>query len=137
MIEKHFLKLPEVNPDEISPAVWAYVGDAVYELYIRHRLLAGGATKTRSLHHEATKRVRATFQAQLAGYLEPILSESELEVLRRGRNVKSGHTPANTAVLAYRHSTAFEALIGYLYLKKNYARLEEILEKVAAFSGEE
>ena len=122
-------ELPKLNPDELSPAVWAYIGDAVYELYIRSHILSGGPAKTNTLHREAIAMVRASFQARLVTKLEPALSENELEILKRGRNVKSGHIPAHTDVLTYRHSTAFEALIGYLYLQGEHQRLKELLEQ--------
>jgi ribonuclease III family protein len=133
MQSSDFFELPKVNPDELSPAVWAYIGDAVYELYIRCHLLAGGPAKTKTLHHEATEKVRASYQARLASQIEPFLTESELEILKRGRNVKSGHIPAHTDVLTYRHSTAFEALIGYLYLNGKRDRLNELLEQAMSF----
>jgi ribonuclease-3 family protein len=125
-----FFELPKLNPDELSPAVWAYIGDAVYELYIRCHILSGGPAKTNTLHREVTTRVRASFQAHLVTKLEPTLTENELEILKRGRNVKSGHIPAHTDVLTYRHSTAFEALIGYLYLRGEHERLKELLEQI-------
>ncbi len=124
-----FLNLPELNPDQLSPAVWAYIGDAVYELYIRSHVLSGGPAKTKTLHREVTTMVRASFQASLVTKLESSLSENELEILKRGRNVKSGHIPTHTDVLTYRHSTAFEALIGYLYLQGEHLRLKELLEQ--------
>jgi ribonuclease-3 family protein len=122
-----FFELPDTNPDELSPAVWAYIGDAVYELFIRCYLLADGPAKTKTLHHEATTMVRASFQARLASQIESSLTADELEILKRGRNVKSGHIPNHTDVLTYRHSTAFEALIGYLYLRGQQNRLNELL----------
>ncbi|HBF40042.1 MAG TPA: ribonuclease III [Firmicutes bacterium] len=122
-----FLELPGLNPDELSPAVWAYIGDAVYELYIRCHILSAGPAKTNALHHVAIAMVRASFQAGLVTKLEPFLTEGELEILKRGRNVKSGHIPAHTDVLTYRHSTAFEALIGYLYLRGEHKRIKELL----------
>jgi ribonuclease-3 family protein len=124
-----FLELPDIKPDELSPAVWAYIGDAVYELYIRCYLLNDGPAKTKNLHHEAIAMVRASFQAQLVSRIEPLLSEDELEILKRGRNVKSGHIPALTDVLTYRHSTAFEALIGYLFLQGERERLYQLLNQ--------
>ena len=135
MTEPFFVVPPQIHPDELSPAVWAYIGDVVYELYVRQRLLAGGPAKTKSLHKETVKRVRASFQADLVRRLEPCLSEQEREIVRRGRNMKSGHTPAKTDVLTYRHSTAFEALIGYLYLNGQTERLAELL--VLAFNLQE
>lgn len=136
MTESIFFNLPEVNPDELSPAVWAYIGDAVYELFVRNHLVTGGPAKTQSLHKQAVKRVRASFQAGLAAKLEPCLTAEELDILRRGRNVKSGHTPAASDPITYRHSTAFEALIGYLYLKGHQTRLMELLVKVLEFTEE-
>lgn len=135
MTKTLFSHLPRMNPDELSPAVWAYIGDVVYELYVRQRLLGGGPAKTKLLHRETVSRVRASFQADLVRRLEPFLSEGERETVRRGRNIKSGHTPAKTDVLTYRHSTAFEALIGYLYLNRETERLEELL--ILAFNLQE
>jgi ribonuclease III family protein len=131
-----FLIPGKFNPDEVSPAVWAYIGDAVYELAVRRRLLDRGPTKTRNLHQEAIARVRASFQAELLKRLEPYLLEKELEVVKRGRNVKSGRTPTGTEVITYRYSTAFEALIGYLYLSGAQHRLQELLAQIHLFSEE-
>jgi ribonuclease-3 family protein len=125
----------DLNPDGLSPAVWAYIGDAVYELFVRHQLLRGGPVKTSFLHREATTRVRASFQAGLVMKLEPLLTEAELEILRRGRNIKSGHVPAYTDLITYCYSTAFEALIGYLYLSRNYSRLDELLNRTLDNGG--
>ncbi|TCL74300.1 ribonuclease-3 family protein [Hydrogenispora ethanolica] len=132
MIELKFPNLTRVNPDELSPAVWAYIGDAVYELFVRHQLVSDGTAKTQQLHKKAIARVRASYQADLVRRLEPLLSEREQEIVRRGRNVKSGHVPSGSDVLTYRYSTAFEALLGYLYLSGSLDRLEEILELVGA-----
>lgn len=129
MADLHFFNLPKTNPDQLSPAVWAYIGDAVYELFTRCQLLSEGPDKTKNLHHKAVSRVRASFQAELVNKMHSFLNEAELEIIRRGRNVKSGHVPAGSDPITYRHSTAFEALIGYLYLKENYARLMEVLLK--------
>jgi ribonuclease-3 family protein len=137
MDETNLFNLPPVNPDGLSPAVWAYIGDAVYELFVRQGLVGGGPAKTRNLHKEATLRVRAAFQADLAKRLEPLLTEKEREILRRGRNVKSGHVPASSDVLTYRHSTAFEALIGYLYLSGEFGRLRELLSATGSENGGE
>jgi ribonuclease-3 family protein len=137
MFDLGSIKLSEVNAEEFSPAVWAYIGDAVYELFIRYYLLSGGPAKTKFLHREATHRVRASFQAELSKQMESYLTESELTVLKRGRNIKSGHIPNNTDVITYRHSTAFEALIGYLYLTNQQKRLMELLDKVLSLTGVE
>ncbi len=120
----------KLNPDDFSPAVWAYIGDAVYELFIRCLILTGGPVKTKALHQEVTTRVRASFQAGLAKQIEPYLTEMEIGILKRGRNTKSGHTPSSTDVVTYRYSTAFEALIGYLYLSGQWERLIDLLNRM-------
>lgn len=129
MVDFYFFNLPKINPDQLSPAVWAYVGDAVYELFIRHHLLTKGPDKTKNLHHKAISKVRASFQAELVNKMGSFLTDAELEIIKRGRNVKSGHVPNGSDPITYRYSTAFEALIGYLYLKEEYSRLREILQK--------
>jgi ribonuclease-3 family protein len=129
MSDSYFFNLPKTNPAQLSPAVWAYIGDAVYELFVRHQLITGGPDKTKNLHHKAVSKVRASFQAGLVNKMHSFLKESELEIIKRGRNVKSGHVPAGSDPITYRYSTAFEALIGYLYLKEDYARLMELLQK--------
>lgn len=135
MGDAYFFNLPKINPDQLSPAVWAYVGDAVYELFIRHQILTNGPDKTKNLHHKAVSKVRASFQAELVNKIQSFLKESELEIIKRGRNVKSGHVPTGSDVITYRYSTAFEALIGYLYLKEEYPRLIEILQKTLELSN--
>lgn len=137
MNELFCFNLPKVKPDEVSPAVWAYVGDAVYELFVRLHLVAQGPAKTRKLHQEAVSRVRASYQAEILSLIQPLLTEEELEILRRGRNVKTGHVPNNTDIITYRHSTAFEALIGYLYLDGRYERLIELLKKTVEKSEDQ
>jgi len=129
MTDSYFFNLPKINPDQLSPAVWAYIGDAVYELFVRHQLLTGGPDKTKNLHHKAVLKVQASFQAELVNKIQSFLSPSELEIIKRGRNVKTGHVPNGSDMITYRYSTAFEALIGYLYLKEEYQRLLEILQK--------
>ncbi|HEY8463396.1 MAG TPA: ribonuclease III domain-containing protein [Bacillota bacterium] len=136
MTEANYFNMPEINPNEYSPAVWAYIGDAVYELFVRSHLVTVGPAKTQVLHKQAVKRVRASFQAELTAKLEPYLSQEELDILRRGRNVKSGHVPTASDPITYRYSTAFEALIGYLYLCGRQGRLAEILQQVLEFMEE-
>lgn len=136
MTELNYFGLSSIRPDDISPAVWAYVGDAVYELFIRNHLVTGGPAKTQTLHKQAVKWVRAGFQARLAAGLENWLSPEELDILRRGRNVKCGHIPSGSDPITYRHSTAFEALIGYLYLSGRLERLNEVLHQVLTLAEE-
>lgn len=114
----------------MSPLTWAYIGDAVYELYIRKYLIETTNLKPNRLHKETIKFVKAGAQARILGKLQDILTEEEKEAVRRGRNVQNHHLPKNAAPSDYMYSTAFEGLIGYLYLSKQEDRLREILDKV-------
>ena len=115
------------QPEQLPTLVLAYVGDAVYELAVRSLLVAGGRIKVGKLHQEAVGYVNASAQAEALRVLDGRLTEQETAVVRRGRNAKSAHTPRRTAVMDYRRSTALECLLGYLFLKGDGARLEEIL----------
>ncbi len=119
----------EKRINELSPLTWAYVGDAVYELYIRENLLNKTKLKPHKLHIESVKYVKASAQAEILKLLEEILTDKEKEIVRRTRNTKNHHLPKNAEVNDYMYATAFEGLIGYLYLTKQDKRLEEILKK--------
>ncbi len=134
-VNHNFFHLPDVNPAELSPAVWAYIGDAVYELFIRNLLVSRGPAKTGRLHQEAVQKVKASFQAQLLDKIEPLLDEGELDIVKRGRNTKTGHVPSGSDVLTYRHSTAFEALLGFLYLSGKLDRIVALLEQALNEDG--
>ena len=112
----------------LSPLVWAYVGDAVYELYIRTNLVNNSNAKPHKLHVESIKYVKAAAQAENLRKIDSILTEEEKDVVRRGRNVQNHHVAKNASVADYAHATAFEALIGFLYLTNQDKRLEEILK---------
>lgn len=128
MIE--LIKRPE-NEEEVntmSPLIWAYIGDSVYELYIRMHLVNTTKFKPHKLHLEAVKYVKAKAQADILQRIEENLKEKEKEIIKRGRNAENHHLPKNATIQEYMYSTGFEALIGYLYLTKQDNRLEEILE---------
>lgn len=118
----------EVDAHQLSPLVLAYVGDAVYELYIRTKLVAYPA-KVQELHCVAVKYVRAASQAEIIHSWEPDLTDIEKDVVRRGRNAKSG-VPRHGDIIDYRYSTGMEALVGYLYLTGQQERLLELLNKI-------
>lgn len=126
-----FIKI-ERNEKEVnlmSPLTWAYVGDCVYELYIRTELINKTNLKPHKLHIEAIKYVKAKAQAELLKNIMEELTDEEKDIVRRGRNTENHHLPKNSNVQEYMYSTAFEALIGYLYLTKQDKRLKEILNK--------
>lgn len=112
-----------------SPLVLAYLGDAVYELYVRTHLCRKNAP-VHMLHKEATGYVKAKAQSGMMETLEPLLTEEESAVYKRGRNAKSATVPKNADVLDYRRATGFEALIGYLYVSRQFERLETLIRRV-------
>ncbi len=116
------------NPASLPALVLAYLGDAVYELYVRRYLISCGYTRVDELHKQAVKLVNAETQALVLHALTGTLSEDEAAVVRRGRNAKSGSAPKNISMADYRHGTAFESLIGYLYLSGRTDRLDEIFK---------
>lgn len=126
-MDKRVLTVQDLKPEEMPSLVLAYIGDAVYELAIREALVHQGLVKVNRLHRAAVKYVRAGAQAKALFFLEDKLSEEETAVVRRGRNAKSGSPPKGSDVVEYRHATALEALIGYLYLKERHERVREII----------
>lgn len=119
------------SPEEInmlSPLTWAYIGDCIYELYIRTDLVNKTKLKPHKLHIETIKYVKAKAQANILKSIESNLTEKELEIVRRARNSENHHLPKNAEPADYMYSTAFEGLIGYLYLTKQDTRLKEILK---------
>lgn len=113
----------------------AYIGDAVYELYIREYLLEIGRIKPNDLHQQAITFVSGKAQASVLFHWfdEEFLTEEELAVVRRGRNAKSGSIPKNTSIQIYRYSSGFEALIGYHHLLKSTERLDALLKNAVKF----
>lgn len=120
----------EIEVNMMSPLTWAYVGDAVYELYIRTHLVNKTNLKPHKLHIEAIKYVKAQSQAQALKKIEVNLTEKEKEIVRRGRNTENHHVAKNASVQDYMYSTAFEALIGYLYLTNQEKRIKELVEMI-------
>ena len=117
--------ISEVN--QLSPLVWAYIGDCVYEVFIRTNLVNNSTAKPHRLHIETIKYVKAKAQADTLAKIKESLTEKEKEIVRRGRNAENHHVAKNASVAEYSQATAFEALIGYLYLTKQDDRLQEIL----------
>ena len=117
------------NWQEMNALTLAYLGDAVYELWIRTHMLELGYEKVKDLHNHTVSYVCAETQARILRALLPELSEKERQVAQRGRNTKSGRPP-NVDVITYRHATAFESLVGYWHLSGQSERLEWAFNKV-------
>jgi len=127
---------------ELNALVLAYVGDAVYELWVRTHLLELGYEKVHELHKAAISYVRASTQAELLHDLLPDLDGIEQQVVLRGRNAKGGY-PKNVDVVTYRHATAFEALVGYWQLEGRldrmhwaFARADRLVNRKSHAGGE-
>lgn len=121
-------RFAEIPAQSLPPLVLAYVGDAFFNLFVRTRLLYFEQNKVRVLHSHGARMVSATLQARALKALESGLTETELEIVRRGRNAKST-VPKSASVGDYRSSTGFEALLGFLYLTKAEARLQQLAEQ--------
>ncbi len=112
----------------MNPLIWAYIGDSVHDLYIRQALIEETEYKPHKLHLLTSSEVNAKAQAESLDKIKDILTDEEENIVRRGRNAKNYHVPKHTSVEDYAKATAFEGLIGYLYLTKRFDRLEEILK---------
>ena len=123
----------EIEVNSMSPLVWAYVGDCVYELYIRTYLVNTTDYKPNKLHVDAIHYVKAKAQADILEKIKDQLTEEELDIVRRTRNTENHHLPKNAELRDYMYATAFEGLIGYLYLDKQDKRLKEILDLCIQF----
>lgn len=111
----------------LNPLVLAYIGDAVYETYIRTMLVISNKSNVNMLHKMSVKYVKAKAQSNIVHRIMDILTQDEQDVVRRGRNAKSATVPKHVEITDYRYSTGYEALIGYLYLINATERLMEIL----------
>ena len=121
---------PNVNPKQMNPLTLAFVGDVVFELLVRERLVADGDRPVGQLHNMAVAQVKASAQAVAYHQLEPVLDEEELSILKRGRNSHSVHPPKNAHPQDYRKATGVEALFGFLYLKGRIQRVEELFQLI-------
>ena len=120
----------EIKAKLLAPLVLAYIGDAVYEVYVRNRIIHEHPDMPAyKLHKESIKYVKAHGQSEAMAVIEPELSEDEMSAYKRGRNAKSPTVPKNADVAEYRRATGFEALVGYLYEEGREERLLEIMEK--------
>lgn len=124
------LEFDEEEVKVLSPLVTAYIGDAYFHLYVRTRLLSV-THKISKLHDLSAEIVSAVSQAEAYKKIEAQLTEDEIIIFKRGRNAKS-HAPRSATIAEYHASTGFEALLGELFLRKNFSRLDEICE--AAFN---
>ena len=121
-----------MNVLEINVLVLAYLGDTIYENYVRHYLINKGIGNVNKLQTSSIDYVSAKNQAKFLDSMvnNNFFSDEELSVIKRARNYKSDSHPKNTDIITYKHATALEALIGYLDLKDNKNRIDEIMNYI-------
>lgn len=125
----------ETEPNLLSPLDLAFLGDCVYELFVRETLVTEANRPNRDLHAAKVKLVNAEAQEAAIRTLLPLLTEKEASIFRRGRNAHTNHTPKNKSSASYHAATGFEALFGYLYLNGELDRLREFFEII--YNGQE
>lgn len=119
--------LKEQDLRSYSPLTLAYIGDGIFDLVIRTILVKQGNCPVNQLHRRASGLVKAAAQSNMMEILEPLLTEEEFAVYKRGRNAHSPTMAKNATMADYRRATGFEALMGYLYLKQDYSRMIELV----------
>lgn len=126
------------NPKLLSPGTLAFLGDAVYELYVRQMLVETANMPVNKLHLLAVERVRASFQSNAYSIIEEHLTEEEQAIWKRGRNANGVKAPKNADPVEYRRATGLETLFGYLFLQGKSDRLEELFQMImSASEGEQ
>lgn len=123
------LDMEQVDAAMYSPLTLAYIGDCIYEIVIRTMIVAKGNATVNKLHHHCAALVKASSQAVMMRELEGELTEGEHAVFKRGRNAKSYSSAKNASLKDYRMATAFESLMGYLYLSNQDERMMELIKK--------
>lgn len=120
------------NPNQLSPLTLAFLGDAVFELLVRERLVKKANRQSKKLHAESIKLVNAVSQSAAAEKILPLLTDDEAAVYRRGKNAKVEHIPKGATVMQYNMATGLEALFGWLYLKGETSRINELFEAIVS-----
>ena len=135
---KEALQLEPIDVCSYSPLALAYMGDAVYEVLIRTRVMNRGSMQVNKMHKKSASLVKAEAQARMIQALQEELTEEETAVYKRGRNAHSASSAKNASIRDYRMATGFEALVGYQYLTGQYERLLKLvhdgLERIGEFS---
>ncbi len=122
------LDMKHTEPSQLSPLVLAYIGDSIYDLVIKTWVIEQGNMQVNKLNKKTSSIVKAESQSVMIGVIEPMLSEREEAVYKRGRNAKSYTSAKNASIGDYRRATGFEALMGYLYLSGQYERMMELVK---------
>lgn len=125
---KELFQMEEVDVSTYSPLTLAYIGDGIYDLIIRSIVVNRGNKQVNKLHKETSSLVQASAQSLMMRTMQEHLTEEETAVYKRGRNAKSISPAKNQSITDYRRATGFEALLGYLYLKKEWKRMLDLVK---------
>ena len=125
---KEVLEMKEVEPEGYSPLTLAYIGDSIYDLIIKTLVINEGNRQVQKLHQKTSSYVQASAQSKMMRTMQEHLTEEEHAIYKRGRNAKSVSPAKNQSITDYRSATGFEALLGYLYLKKEWKRMLELVK---------
>ncbi len=125
---QEIFQLREVDISEYSPLTLAYIGDSIYDLIMKSIVVNHGNKPVNQLHKETSSYVQAKTQSLMMRTMQEHLTEEERAIYKRGRNAKSVSPAKNQSVTDYRRATGFEALMGYLYLKKEWKRMLELVK---------
>ena len=125
---QELFQMKEVDINEYSPLTLAYIGDSIYDLIIKTLVINEGNKPVQKLHKETSSFVQASAQSQMMRKIQEHLTEEEHVIYKRGRNAKSVSPAKNQSITDYRRATGFEALMGYLYLKKEWKRMLELVK---------
>ena len=125
---KCIFNLQDKDIKTISPLVFAYIGDSVYDLIIKSILVGRGNIPVNNLHKKASSLVKAEAQVRMYNAIKDIFVDEESGIFRRGRNAKSYTTAKNASKIDYRIATGYEALIGYLYMEEKIDRIYELVK---------
>ena len=125
---REVLQMEEVDIQTYSPLALAYIGDCVYDLIIKNLILSKGNRQVQKIHQDTSRLVQASAQSLMMRTMQEHLTEEEHAIYKRGRNAKSVSPAKNQTVTDYRRATGFEALIGYLYLKKEWKRMVDLVK---------
>ena len=125
---KELFQMEEVDVVTYSPLTLAYIGDGVYDLIIRSIVVNHGNKQVNKLHKETSSLVQASTQSLMMRTMQEHLTEEEHGIYKRGRNAKSITPAKNQSITDYRRATGFEALLGYLYLKKEWKRMLDLVK---------
>lgn len=125
---QNVFQMQEVDIKEYSPLALAYIGDSIYDLIIKSLVLNEGNKQVQKMHKETSTYVQASAQSLMMRKIQEYLTEEEHAVYKRGRNAKSVSPAKNQSITDYRRATGFEALMGYLYLKKDWKRMIDLVK---------